>query len=891
MSIQVKCAGCGRRLTVPDDAAGRKARCPKCGASNRVPAAPVAGAPPGSEPEVDAGNIDDLLRQAARFEESVAADQVTADSSPDLSVRRAPDAGRAADSEDYAAPGAGSGYAVAEEREARPVDPNKVDDTAPARTWPRSVKLGAGAVVAVIVLAAVGFGLRTSGKEKGIRLDPPPAAAPAPVRPGGTTPGASAWPPTKPAALARVEEALLRGRTIQVDVVEMDAREGLKPLLLAGSARAADLDVGDVTLRDGAGGGTSLRLIQSNLLTWLREELAARLKARGLTVVSAADLSRAAGAAPASRVQVVVKFAPATAGFMFQSRSVRSTPARGPAVPEDAGAGRPASPRARFLDSLASLNGERAEKFEPADAYGALRGTHWIAMPSDDPGAEQIVCGVRVSLAQVTWDLGGQKLTLLAPAAPGVTGELSFTHRPRALREVQLANRSETGEGPAVIAGHCAYDDLNLRKPSDDAAAAAAALLASPDSAWEVVWSALSQDSEVLTAAYRHLLRLGAGESVASICGAQADRVQPGSLEALAAVLKDPGNNPAWVAPFTKVKGPCADAAVTCLARRGEASGREQFQQWLASPGEHSPESVQAAAGALIDLGQKSADLEAAIANRTVKEFPSVRVPRGALALSPAAAQVVLDWLMQEGSPYQRATAVAAAAAGNVEALRPQVRAYLDRPTLDPEALVGLCRTLEKAQGPMAFDVFATVARRCLARTEVGERQVAVAADASGMSGDGVTGVPRHRLTLAWLVCEALVRIDKEKAGEVFVDLLRSPGGATRIAAIEGLLVTEYPDAGDEILTRYTELNKKPAAMRDPWERQEYDLLKRENLKLRHYDIALRSADALREGGKADDAKAEYRRIVREKPGSKLARRAQDALDKMASSAPADGAN
>ncbi len=49
MAIQLTCEGCGRRVRVPDHAAGRKGQCPACGGEIHVPTAspdqPAATAP------------------------------------------------------------------------------------------------------------------------------------------------------------------------------------------------------------------------------------------------------------------------------------------------------------------------------------------------------------------------------------------------------------------------------------------------------------------------------------------------------------------------------------------------------------------------------------------------------------------------------------------------------------------------------------------------------------------------------------------------------------------------------------------------------------------------------------------------------------------------------
>lgn len=49
MAIQFPCSGCGNQLSVPDDAAGKKARCPQCSTVLDVPAQAAPGDLPGGE--------------------------------------------------------------------------------------------------------------------------------------------------------------------------------------------------------------------------------------------------------------------------------------------------------------------------------------------------------------------------------------------------------------------------------------------------------------------------------------------------------------------------------------------------------------------------------------------------------------------------------------------------------------------------------------------------------------------------------------------------------------------------------------------------------------------------------------------------------------------------
>lgn len=59
MSIPCFCSHCGARIHAPDKAAGRKAKCPKCGATTVVPALPDEGPTKGAE-----SVIEDLHREA-----------------------------------------------------------------------------------------------------------------------------------------------------------------------------------------------------------------------------------------------------------------------------------------------------------------------------------------------------------------------------------------------------------------------------------------------------------------------------------------------------------------------------------------------------------------------------------------------------------------------------------------------------------------------------------------------------------------------------------------------------------------------------------------------------------------------------------------------------------
>jgi predicted RNA-binding Zn-ribbon protein involved in translation (DUF1610 family) len=57
MPINMSCPSCGKTLSAPDTAAGKKAKCPACG---QVMIVPATAAPPPQEPETGYGLMDEL---------------------------------------------------------------------------------------------------------------------------------------------------------------------------------------------------------------------------------------------------------------------------------------------------------------------------------------------------------------------------------------------------------------------------------------------------------------------------------------------------------------------------------------------------------------------------------------------------------------------------------------------------------------------------------------------------------------------------------------------------------------------------------------------------------------------------------------------------------------
>ena len=291
-----------------------------------------------------------------------------------------------------------------------------------------------------------------------------------------------------------------------------------------------------------------------------------------------------------------------------------------------------------------------------------------------------------------------------------------------------------------------------------------------------------------------------AGRPLPRSLTAKPDRLPRLSAEALASVLKEERSSPEWARPFLAVRGPCGDAALICLARQPKEENEKDFLRWVATPADHSPESVQAACCALIDLGRPGPEVNALIDKRAVKAFSEVRSPRGSLAFPPQTAQTVLDWLIRNGTPSQRIGAAAAVAEGNIKELQTGFRHSSASPLgSDPETLYRLCKGIEKAQSPLAFEILSSVAQRRLAQSDEGDRFLPPAAFAEG-------GVPlpteRYSRTVAALVCAGLARFDKFEAGKVLVELMESPGPATRYCAIETLIALDDVDVSKEIRAR-----------------------------------------------------------------------------------------
>jgi hypothetical protein len=496
-------------------------------------------------------------------------------------------------------------------------------------------------------------------------------------------------------------------------------------------------------------------------------------------------------------------------------------------------------------------------------------GAFWFAAPDEnDPEADPLPCGLRLSIVRLAWEVGEGTYDLVGRAAPeGVA--LPF-QRPKQLRDLQLSAQMGA-DRTCQISGFCQYEDVNLQEGVAEAGKFVAARLPEPEADWNAIWSGKA-GKDALAAACRNILRLDGGAAIAREMADKPDRLPKASAAALASVLKEENGDPGWAAPFLTAGGPLADAALVGLAREPKEENQKVFEQWVAAPAGRSPESVQAACCALIDLGKPGSEVNALIDSHAVKAFPEVRQPSAVLAFPPQTAQTVLDWLLHNGTDSQRLGAAAAVAEGNIEPLRDAAREFANQLGAESAAVSRLCRALGKAKSPLAFEMLSIMAQR-LAQSDAGDRFPPLGTPAALSSPAGPDSAGRFSRTVAGLVCAGLARCDKVEAGKVLVRLMQSPGPATRYCAIEALVALDDVDAAPDIRARFDVLSK---LTRDAYEQQEWELLTPSKNKLCRYDVPLLSAkNAVKNGMNLKEAIETCDSIIKENPSPAVVEKAR----------------
>jgi hypothetical protein len=702
--------------------------------------------------------------------------------------------------------------------------------------------------------------------------------------------------PALPTTLKEASQALAAKTLVEVEVVEADADATAKPMPILTPTGELMLDVTNLQIRDKGNAGVSIQQMRSAIRSAVYESVAAKLQERGLTPAKAGRSARTPGELH-SRLKVFISTTPAWVGFSFRERPTPPPASNGntPSQP-----GQPSRPR-RLPHSSHRIQQTRpsAPSVPPANPVklwerllnGGLMmsarfssegrddaAQNWFAMANEDWRADMVPCGLRISIARVAWEVGGRTHDLTdLPAATDATlsgngAETGMTlpfRRPEQIREIQLTAQMGA-DRTCFLFGFCQYDDVDLSCGAAEAGELVSGLLVAPDADWRTLWDGKA-DRDAIADACRNILRLGGGPAIAEVLTAKPDRLPQFSTEALASVLKEDRSSPEWARPFLAVRGPCGDAALICLARQAKEENQKDFLRWVTTPADHSPESVQAACCALIDLGRPGPEVNGLIDTRAVKGFSEVRLPRSSLAFPPKTTQTVLDWLIRNGTRSQQVGAVAAATEGKIEELQGPVRAFVSQSLKsDPESLCRLCKGLEKTQSPLAFEILSSVAHRRLMQADVGDRFLPPAAflDAGASLPEG-----RFSRTVAALVCACLARFDRFKAGEVLVELIHSPGPVTRDCAIETLMALDDVDVSKEIRARFEFLAKKA---RNAYETQEWALLNPVKNKLCRYDVPMISAENDLKNNNAKEAIEICDNIIKENPSPTLVERAKD---------------
>jgi hypothetical protein len=748
--------------------------------------------------------------------------------------------------------------------------------------------IGAAAGVFLLIILIIAIKVGASGSSSRRKL--PAKEVPVLRTPSAPQPEAAA--PELPTALKAVAQALAARTLVEVEVVEAATDAAAERMPVLTPAGDLMLDATNVRIRGKSGAGDSIEELRSASRSAVYKSVAARLQERGLTPVEAGRSAAGNPEGSRSRLKVFISATPAWAEFSFRERPaplsmIDDMPSQS-GQPSQHRPTRFSSHRTDRALSHVSLAppSEPVKLWERLVSGGTRIGARfgfgtaqdWLAIPTDDLHGDPLPCGLRISIVRVVWEVSGQTYELTGRAAEAdttpfgneaETGAASPFHRPKHLREVQLSGQMNP-DRTFLLSGLCQYDDVDLYGGAEEAGKLAAGLLGAPDADWQRLLDGKA-DNDAIAAACRNILRLDGGPAIIEVLTAKPERLPRSSMGMLVSVLKEERSSPQWASPFLAVRGPCGDAALICLARQPREENQKDFLQWVTTPADHSPESVQAACCALIDLGRPGPEVNALIDSHAVKAFSEVRSPRGSLAFPSQTAQTVLEWLIRNGTDSQRIGAAVAAATGRNSELQGEVRAFVSQSLRsDPKTLYILCKGIEKEQSPLAFEILSSVARQ-LMQTDAGDRFPPPAALAEG-GGPPLTG--RYSRTVAALVCAGLARFDRFEAGKALVGLMQSPGPATRYCAIETLMALDDVDVSKEIRARFDFLSKRP---RNAYEAQEWELLNPLKNKLCRYDIPILSAEnALKNGARTKEVIEICDGIIKENPSPTLVERARN---------------
>lgn len=431
-------------------------------------------------------------------------------------------------------------------------------------------------------------------------------------------------------------------------------------------------------------------------------------------------------------------------------------------------------------------------------------------------------------------------------------------------------------------------------KGEKPAASSAAAL-------WETIWTPGASDT-TLVEAYKSLFATAGSASFVATLTTTPLPLPAGSAAALEKALRET-LTPDQCRPFVDLKSAdhkrFVEPALMGLAVNRDRSAALRL---LKEPG-HARAAVEVACAALIDLGDRSPELAQAIQGKRAAAFPTLQQPANALALDPAAAQIVFAWLLQSGKAPQCRAAIEALANKPLSELAPNVqallgaRADLDAPTYHKALL--LLATLDPDR---LFAAYAAFAQKRLAVSSIGDADLPAPDSSRKRTGDDKKP-PDPPATLAQFVCDGLEKLNRAKAGEPAMALLASPGVKTRTAAIDTLLDLDWIDATPRLIEMQTRLKttvkidpRKAPADYPPEARELLKLNEALDLsKLPRYHYKLRAAETyLKAREKGDEASPQARAnteancqmVIDEKPGTATAQRARELLDKIRSTGP-----
>ena len=207
---------------------------------------------------------------------------------------------------------------------------------------------------------------------------------------------------------------------------------------------------------------------------------------------------------------------------------------------------------------------------------------NWRGVAADDAHADPLPCGLRISIVRVAWEVGGQTHELtgrprrrtraLRHARAGAAPPFL---RPKQLHEIQLTGQMGA-DRTCLLSGFCQYDDAGPARRRRRGGQTGGRAPRRARGGLETLWDGTA-DRDAIAAACRNILRLDGGPAIVEVLTAKPDRLPHPSADALASVLKDERSSPEWARPVSRVRGPCGDAALICLARQAKEENREGF--------------------------------------------------------------------------------------------------------------------------------------------------------------------------------------------------------------------------------------------------------------------------------------------------------------------------